>query len=106
MTPIEIAVNAACRVFCKQTDGPAFDELSPIQKFQVLEHVNSLVAPAILAYEEAKANGTDAGKRRKEEKPFCPHCYEDVEHEDDHLVGDKDVNCWYECPADKGRPVK
>ena len=49
MTPIEIAVNAACRVFCKQTDGPAFEELSPIQKFQVLEHVNSLVAPAILA---------------------------------------------------------
>lgn len=34
----------------------------------------------------------------------CPHCYEDVDHEDDHLVGDKDVNAWFECPGDE-RPV-
>ena len=63
MTPIEIAVNAACRVFCKQTDGPAFEELSPIQKFQV------------------------------------------VEHEDAHLMGNRDVNAWFECPVDKDGPV-
>jgi hypothetical protein len=41
-------------VFCKQAGGTAFEELSPLQKFQVLEYANSLVAPAILAYEEAK----------------------------------------------------
>jgi len=38
------------------------------------------------------------------DKPYCPRCYEDVADEDDHLVGDKAVNCWYECPVDE-RPT-
>ena len=61
MTPLEIAVNAAARAYCAEAGGgcPKFEELNPLQKFGVLEYVTALVAPAIKAYEEAKASGTD-----------------------------------------------
>lgn len=54
MTPLEVAVNEAARAYCKQSSATPFEELTPFQKFHVIEYVTSLVAPAIRAYEEAK----------------------------------------------------
>jgi hypothetical protein len=53
MTPLEQAVEAACRVHVKRF-GMEFDDLPAIDKYHMREYVTSVVYAAITAYEEAK----------------------------------------------------
>lgn len=75
-----VATDAAARAYFEESTRhleprPAFDDLKPMEKWQVRQHVMPLAVAAIQAIPDRRADAWDLGNAAAEDNPLAANPY-------------------------------